>query len=168
MIIESLIILSSAILSSETAQVQDSVSVDTLGMAEVTAKNIRRDAKGSTLTVSNKMRKKHLDVLQLLKEFPEVRYNPVSEQITVNGIQNIAYQIDGVDKTMEEVKSIPMDAVQHIEIIHMVDGKYIADGIRYVIDFQLKKSYMGFDLMAQNLLVASPNKNNGDDVIACE
>lgn len=168
MLIESLMILSGAFLSSETVQVLDSVSVDTLGMVEVTAKNIRRDAKGSTLTVSSKMRKKHMDALQLLKEFPEVRYNPVSEQITINGMQNIAYQIDGVDKTLEEVKSIPMDAVQHVEIIHMVDGKYIADGIRYVVDFQLKKNYMGFDFMAQNLLAASPNKDNGDDAIACE
>lgn len=159
-----------------TAQTNDSIPSDTLGItmsdtlgtAVVTARRIQRDARGTTLMVTNKLRGKHHNALSMLREVPGIRYNPTSEEIKINGSSSIAYQVNGVDKTAEEIRTTPVDAIQAIEVLHEVDGKHLAEGVRYVVNVKLKESYTGLDLFAQNFLIASPSGDNGDDVVACE
>lgn len=141
---------------------------DTLGTAVVTARRIQRDARGTTLMVTNKLRGKHSNALSMLREIPGIRYNPTSEEIKINGSTSIAYQVNGIDKTANEVRTIPTDAIQSIEVLNQFEGKYLTEGIRYVVNVKLKESYTGLDLVAQNFLIASPSGNNGDDAVACE
>lgn len=154
-----------------SAQSTDSIApvmCDTLGTAVVKARRIQRDARGTTLMVTNKLRGKHSNALSMLREIPGIRYNPTSEEIKINGTTSIAYQVNGIDKTANEVRTIPTDAIQSIEVLNQFEGKYLAEGIRYVVNVKLKESYTGLDLVAQNFLIASPSGNNGDDVVACE
>lgn len=154
-----------------SAQTNDSIALvmcDTLGTAVVKARRIQRDARGTTLMVTNKLRGKHSNALSMLREIPGIRYNPTSEEIKINGTTSIAYQVNGIDKTANEVRTIPTDAIQSIEVLNQFEGKYLAEGIRYVVNVKLKESYTGLDLVAQNFLIASPSGNNGDDVVACE
>lgn len=154
-----------------SAQTTDSIApvmCDTLGTAVVTARHIQRDARGTTLMVTNKLRGKHSNALSMLREIPGIRYNPTSEEIKINGTTSIAYQVNGIDKTANEVRTIPTDAIHCIEVLNQFEGKYLTDGIRYVVNVKLKESYTGLDLVAQNFLIASPSGNNGDDVVASE
>lgn len=154
-----------------SAQSTDSIApvmCDTLGTAVVKARRIQRDARGTTLMVTNKLRGKHSNALSMLREIPGIRYNPTSEEIKINGSTSIAYQVNGIDKTANEVRTIPTDAIQSIEVLNQFEGKYLAEGIRYVVNVKLKESYTGLDIVAQNFLIASPSGNNGDDIVACE
>lgn len=150
------------------AQISDSVKTDTLGFAEVTARHIRHQGTRDILTVNNRIRNRHINALSMLKEFPAVRYNPINEQIRINGTDKIAYQINGTDKSAEDIKNLPPDAIGSIELQKQADGKYAADGIRYVVKVNLKESYKGLDLSVRNFLIVSPNGNNGDNAVACE
>ena len=141
---------------------------DTLGTAVVTARHIQHDTRGTTLMVTNKLRGKHSNALSMLREIPGIRYNPTSEEIKINGSTSIAYQVGGIDKTANEVRTIPTDAIQSIEVLNQIEGKYLTEGIRYVVNVKLKESYTGLDLVAQNFLIASPSAGNGDDAVACE
>lgn len=154
-----------------SAQTTDSIApvmCDTLGTAVIKARRIQRDARGTTLMVTNKLRGKHSNALSMLREIPGIRYNPTSEEIKINGSTSIAYQVNSIDKTANEVRTIPTDAIQSIEVLNQFEGKYLAEGIRYVVNVKLKESYTGLDLVAQNFLIASPSGNNGDDIVACE
>lgn len=151
-----------------SAQDSLSISADTLGMVEVTAKKIQRRSTGTYLIVTNKIRNKYHNALGMLREFPSVQYNPINEQIKINGQSNIAFQINGVDKSPEDIKNIPLNAIKGIEISHQVEARYVVEGIRYVVNIALKEDYAGFDLFAQNFLIVSPTGNNGNDYVACE
>lgn len=159
-----------SLLMSKSLYAQDSVSVpiDTLGVVEVKSKRIQQRNTGSYLIVTNKIRNKHFNALSMLKEFPSVRYNPINEQIKINGTSGIAFQINGLDKSSEEIKNIPVNAIKGVEIINQVDGLHLVEGVRYVVNIILKEDYHGFDLFARNFLIMSPAGNNGKDIVACE
>ena len=163
-----LILLFFLIQSNAFSQENDSVFSDTLGVAEVTVKRIQRGSTVSSLVVSNKIRNKYFNALAMLKEFSIVRYNSINEQVTINGASQIAYQIDGQDKSLEDVKNLPLNAIKRVEICHQVDGIHVAEGIRYVVNIVLKEDYKGLDLSARNFLIVSPAGNNGNDFVACE
>lgn len=163
-----LILLFFLIQSNAFCQEKDSLVVDVDGVAEVTTKRVQRGKTISSLVVSNKIRNKYFDALGMLKEFPFVRYNSINGQISIHGVSQIAYQINGLDKTLEDVKNIPLNAIKRIEICHQIEGKYVVEGIRYVVNFILKEDYAAFDFLVRNFLIVSPAGNNGKNFVASE
>lgn len=146
----------------------DTVKTQQLNEATVKAYKLSHQADRDIYTITARDVRRYVDAIQLVGLFPGVHYNMADESLTVNSNSNIAFQVNGVDKSREQVKAYPPAAIKRVEIIHTPAGKYTGQGISYIINYIIREEYRGFGANLQNFLILSPNGHNGNNVIANE
>ena len=112
---------------------------DTLQNAVVTASRVVRGADRTTYVILEADRLKSYDIYSLLDQIPNVSRDNITDKITINGRDEIAYVIDGVEITGQELLALSPEQVRSISIIHSPKGKYVSRGIRYVVEVRKKK-----------------------------
>lgn len=108
------------------------------------------------------------DVMQLIAQIHGIRYNALDESLEIKNSKAFRFQVNGIDKTKEQVSQYAPETIRRIEIIHTPEGRYAAQGIKYVVNLITKDNYRGLDLTVRNLLMASLSGQNGDHPIANE
>lgn len=159
---------SSLYVSAQVTQSTDSIANQELKVAEVVATQVTRRADRNVYTILDRDRAKYFSPLALLECIPGIHFNRLNEEVSINGNKQIAYQVNGVDKSADQVRTLPARSIQAIELIHTPTGKYQESGIKYVVNYVLKDNYTGLDLNLENFTIASLSKHNGDDIIANE
>lgn len=112
---------------------------DTLLNAVVTASRVVRDADRTTYVILEADRLKSYDIYSLLDQIPNVRRDNITDKMTINGRDEIAYVVDGVEITGQELLALSPEQVKSISIIHAPKGKYVSRGILYVVEVRKKK-----------------------------
>jgi len=96
------------------------------------------------------------DIFNLIGQIPEAQYNSIDKTLKINGSEAITYTLDGIDASENELAALTPDMVKSISIIHTPKGKYISNGIRYVVEIKKKKE-TGILLNLQNFLILGPS-----------
>lgn len=128
---------------------------DTLQNAVVTASRVVRGADRTTYVILEADRLKSYDIYSLLDQIPNVSRDNITEKMTINGRDEIAYVVDGVEITGQELLALSPEQVRSISIIHAPKGKYVSRGIRYVVEVRKKKEN-GLLLDVRNSLFIVP------------
>ena len=120
---------------------QDSLSVmrDTIAEAGIIESRVTRQADRNVYTILPSDRLKSYDINSLLDRLPGIKYDGISDRLTVNGYDAIVFVLDGVEISKEELKALSPEQIRSISIIHTPKGKYISRGIRYVIEIRRKR-----------------------------
>ena len=113
---------------------QDSLSVmrDTIAEAGIIESRVTRQADRNVYTILPSDRLKSYDINSLLDRLPGIKYDGISDRLTVNGYDAVVFVMDGVEISKEELKALTPEQKMSISIIHTPKGKYISRAIRYV------------------------------------
>ena len=133
----------------------EKTQADTLRNSIVTASRVIRSSDKTMYVIREADRLKSYDIYSLLDRIPNVSHDNITDKMTVNGRDEIAYVVDGVEVACQELKALAPAQVRSISIIHAPKGKYVSRGIRYVIEVQKKKEN-GLLLDVRNSLFIVP------------
>lgn len=111
---------------------------------------------------------KAADVLQLIAQIHGIRYNALDENLEIKNSKAFRFQVNGIEKSKEQISQYAPETIRRIEIIHTPDGRYTSLGIKYIVNLITKEDCRGLDLTVKNLLIASLSWQNGDHPIANE
>ena len=139
---------------------QDSLSVmrDTIAEAGIIESRVTRQADRNVYTILPSDRLKSYDINSLLDRLPGIKYDGISDRLTVNGYDAIVFVMDGVEISKEELKALSPEQIRSISIIHTPKGKYISRGIRYVIEIRRKRDD-GIFMNVRNSLFITPENS---------
>lgn len=158
-IISSLFLLASMpIAVSAAVPMEDEPAADTLKHSEITVSRVIRNADRTTYVILEEDRLKSFDIYSLLDQLPNVRHDNLTDRITVNGREEVAFVIDNVEISGQELLALSPDQVKSISIIHALKGKFASRGIRYVIDVRKRKED-GFQTDVRNSLFIVPENS---------
>lgn len=128
---------------------------DTLKHAEITVSRVIKNTDRTTYVLRKEDRLKSFDLFSLLDQLPNVSHDNITDRITVNGMEEVAFVIDNVEISRQELLALSPDQVTSISIIHAPKGKYASRGIKYVIDVHKRKDD-GFQADVRNSLFIVP------------
>ena len=99
---------------------QDSLSVmrDTIAEAGIIESRVTRQADRNVYTILPSDRLKSYDINSLLDRLPGIKYDGISDRLTVNGYDAIVFVLDGVEISKEELKALSPEQIRSISIIH--------------------------------------------------
>lgn len=126
------------------------------------ASRVTKKSDRDVYQIRNRDIKKAENTLSLIGLLPGIKYQALNERLKVRNSNKIAYQVNGMDKTKEQIATYPPGSIKSIEIIHSPSGRYLTESIDYIINIILKSDYKGFDLDIRNFTIVSPGKNNGN------
>lgn len=156
------------------AQAQKVIPNDTsiveteLNETSVVAKKVHHNSDRDTYLITTSDVSQFKNPLQLIGHLPGMHYDMRNENVSINNSTSLAWQVNGIDKSKEQVLTIPTAAIQRVEIIHTPEGRYASQGIKYVVNICMKENYKGLDVDLSNFLIVSPNGHNGDNAVATE
>ncbi len=107
--------------------------------------------------VTERMRRRATTATDILKELPDIQYDPFQDQILVRGKTNILYLVNGVEKPPEYVKNISPQRILRIEIYRNPTGRYALQGYDAVINIILRDDYIGWELTTGGQAAFSTN-----------
>ncbi len=116
-------------------------------LPEVTikAKGVETEFERKEYVVTERMRKQAVTTTDLLKQLPEIQYDPFRDQILVQGKMKVLYLVNGIEKPAEYVKSISPKRILKIEIYRNPIGRYALEGYDAVINIILRDDYVGVE-----------------------
>ena len=137
----------------------DSLAVigDTLSEAGIIESRVTRRADRNVYTILPSDRLKSYDMNTLLDRLPGIKYDGISDKLTVNGQDAVVFVMDGAEVSKEELKAISPEQVRNISIIHTPKGKYISRGIRYVIEISRKRNDGIYTNVRNSLFITPEN-----------
>jgi len=117
-------------------------------LPEVTIKSqaIKSEFDRKEYIITDRMRKQAVTTTDLLKQLPEIQYDPFRDRIMVQGKMKVLYLVNGIEKPLEYVKSISPKRILKIEIYRNPVGRYALEGYDAVINIILRDDYIGFEL----------------------
>ncbi len=117
-------------------------------LPEVTVKASRVDVEfdKKEYIVTEKMRRRATTATDILKELPDIQYDPFRDQLMVRGSVNVLYLVNGVEKPAEYVKNISPQRILKVEIYRNPTGRYALEGYDAVINIILRDDYVGWEL----------------------
>lgn len=160
----------SNIVSAQSVIQPDSVASKEVQMEEamVKAMLVRHDSYSDEYRMFPKLTQGATDVYDVLSRLPGVRYNRLSNTISVRMDNNVLIEVDGHRVTQEYLQALPLDRISRMQVVYVPSARYTTEGFRYVINIKLKSDYEGHDLYLGNYAMISAGNNNGSDVIANE
>lgn len=161
----------SYIVTHPTADNKGNVNLDTcfllsnnlLEEAVVEASNVSRRLNADVYLVTEKMRQKASNTLEVLHQIHGLRYDRMSNQIRVGNETNVLYLVDGVAQAKEYTLNLPPDRIARIEVEKDPKGRFQSMGYGAVINVILKNEYEGYSVNLQNFAIANTAGNNGKD-----
>lgn len=168
-----ILILSSMFPLTMAGEDTDSLAVigDTLSEAGIVESRVTRRADRNVYTILPSDRLKSYDMNTLLDRLPGIKYDGISDKLTVNGQDAVVFVMDGAEVSKEELKAISPEQVRNISIIHTPKGKYISRGIRYVIEISRKRNDGIYTNVRNSLFITPENSRtiaNGQPGIALQ
>lgn len=149
---------------------KDSVNISTLNLDEVvvTAPIINKTKNGTSYLITDSIKEKVNSPVDILNHIDGVMYNQIDNTVKVGMDSHVLLLVDGIERGLEYIMALSPDRVAKIEVINIPKAKYTVAGYKYVINYILKKDWIGHDLFVQNFTMLSAGNNNGDNVIANE
>jgi len=124
---------------------------DTLKSSSVTSSRVIHHPDKDTYIILQKNVNTAADVFNLIVQIPGAQYNSIDKTLKINGSEAITYTLDGIDASENELAALTPDMVKSISIVHTPKGKYISNGIRYVVEIKKKKE-TGILLNLENIV----------------
>ncbi|SEA46744.1 Outer membrane receptor proteins, mostly Fe transport [Porphyromonadaceae bacterium KH3R12] len=144
------------------------LSNNLLNDAVVEASNVSRRLNVDVYLVTEKMRQKASNTLEILNQIHGLRYDRMSNQIRVGNETNVLYLVDGVAQAREYTLNLPPERIARIEVDKDPKGRFQSMGYGAVINIILKSEYEGYSVNLQNFAIANVAGNNGDDWLMSE
>ena len=105
------------------------VEADTLKHSEITVSRVIKQSDRTTYVILDANIVKSYDIYSLLDQIPNIRHDNITGQITVNGREEVAFVMDNVEISRQELLALSPDQVKSISIIHAPKGKYVSRGV---------------------------------------
>ena len=121
---------------------EDSLQIqeDTIVQSRIVESRVTRRADRDVYTILPSDRLKSYDINSLLDQIPGVSYDRISGKLTVNGQESVVFEMDGMEVSEEELRSLSPEQIRSVSIIHTPKGRYISRGVRYVIEIGRKRN----------------------------
>ena len=125
-----------------TAIQEDSLQIqeDTIIQSRIVESRVTRRADRDVYTILPSDRLKSYDINSLLDQIPGVSYDRISGKLAVNGQESVVFEMDGIEVSEEELRSLSPEQIRSVSIIHTPKGRYISRGVRYVIEIGRKRN----------------------------
>lgn len=146
----------------------DSILTDSIPEIQVLANSINNLKDRDIYYITNKQQKETPILIDLIDNLPHFTYNRIKKNISFKMDSRIAYQINNIESTFEDIQSLPSNRVQHIEVIHFPKGRNSLSECKYIINIKLKNGYIGQDFIISNFSILDIGKNNGQDFLINE
>ncbi len=158
--------------STDTVNVvsKDSVNMSTLNLEEVvvTAPIINKTKTGTSYLITDRIKEKVNSPVDILNHIDGVMFSQIDNTVKVRMDSHVLLLVDGIERDLDYIMALTPDRVAKIEVINMPKAKYTVAGYKYVINYILKKDWIGHELFVQNFTMISAGNNNGDNIIANE
>ena len=143
----------------------DSIKTETLQEVTVQGSKVVQRVDGQTIYPTRQQLESSTNGYSLLSKLtlPHLRIDPVMHTVTaLSNLGSVQVRINDMVASKEDLLSLDMKAVQHIDYIDNPGVRY-GDGIAYVINIIVKKPVSGYDIGADltNTLTAV----NGDETV---
>lgn len=129
----------------------------------VEASTVNRKLNADVYLVTEKMRQKATNTLEVLHQIHGLRYDRMTNQIRVGNETNVLYLVDGIAQAKEYILNLPPERIARIEVDKDPKGRFQSMGYGAVINIVLKNEYEGYSVNLQNFAIANVAGNNGDD-----
>ncbi len=139
------------------------LSNNLLAETVVEASTVSRKLNADVYLVTEKMRQKASNTLEILNQIHGLRYDRMSNRIRVGNETNVLYLVDGVAQAREYTLNLPPERIARIEVDKDPKGRFQSMGYGAVINVILKSEYEGYSVNLQNFAIANVAGNNGDD-----
>lgn len=143
--------------ASATDSVTVNVPSDTLSQSVISASRIIKKADRVTYVISDVNRLKSFDIFSLFAQLPNIKYDNITEKISINGQEDIAFVLDGVNVSKQELFGLSTDQVKSVSVIHTPKGQYVSQGIKYVIEIHKKKEIAFLANIKNSIFIAPEN-----------
>ena len=149
---------------------KDSVNISTLSLEEVviTAPIISKTKTGTSYLITDRIKEKVNSPVDILNHIDGVMFSQIDNTVKVRMDPHVLLLVDGIERDLDYIMALSPDRVSKIEVINMPKAKYTVAGYKYVINYILKKDWIGHELFVQNFTMISAGNNNGDNIIANE
>lgn len=149
---------------------KDSINISTLNLEEVvvTAPIINKTKNGISYLITDRIKEKVNSPVDILNHVYGVMFSPIDNTVKVRMDSHVLLLVDGIERELDYIMALSPDRVAKIEVINIPKAKYTVAGYKYVINYILKKDWIGHELFVQNFTMISAGNNNGDNIIANE
>ena len=118
--------------------------------------------------VTEEMRSKASNTRELLDQIHGVRYDKVANTIRVGNETHILFLVDGLERSKDYILTLDPDRIATVEVGKSPKGRYMSEGYGAVINVNLKKDHIGYDVYLSNFSIINLSGNNGDDWLHTE
>ena len=134
----------------------------------VTAGKVEHLVDRTSYIVTSEMRQGASNAQDLLDKIHGVRFDKTTNVIKVGNESSVLLLIDGIEQSQEYIKNLLPERISKIEVITEPSGRYMSIGYTTIINFILKKEYIGYDVSLRNYTILNPAGTNGNDPLADE
>jgi hypothetical protein len=125
-------------------------SVIQLDETVITADKIKSAINRTTYTITPKMQDGIDNALDLLNNIQGAYFDESSKSLFLNHQTNVLLMVDGIQHSSAYLKHLSSHRIQAIEVIHSLSGQFVSDNYAGIINFILKKDYIGYDISVLN------------------
>lgn len=129
----------------------------------VSASGVQRSLEVESYLVTNKMRARASNTLDLLDQIHGLRYDKLSNDIKIAGKSNILFLVNDLEQSSNYILNLIPERISKVEVNKSPRGKYQSEGYDAIINIILKDEYVGYDTTVQNFAIGNLAGNNGDD-----
>lgn len=131
----------------------------------VSERPVIHKSKSDVYLITTDMLRGQGNAFDIVGQLPGIVYDDLSGKISVNTDERVVMTVDGIERSIEFIKTLDPQRLKKVEVVHTPSGRYLAAGYNYVIDIRLKDDYIGHELNVQNYMMFSPAGKSGNNII---
>lgn len=131
--------------------------------ATVTGALVKQSINTEEYNITNEMRAKATNTLELLDQVHGLRYDKMSNSIRVGNETKVLILVDNMEQSSDYTLNLNPSRISKVTVSRNPKGRYQSEGYEAVINIILKTQYTGYDITVQNFGIANLAKNNGND-----
>lgn len=128
----------------------------------VTASNVRHNLNKESYIITDIMRSKASNTLDILDQIHGLRYDKFSNDVKVFGKSNVLFLVNNLEQSKAYILNLAPERISKVEVNKSPSGKYQSEGYDAVINIVLKEKYIGYDITVQNFAISNVAGNNGN------
>lgn len=132
-----------------------------LDEALITGSVVQRNINSEEYSITNEMRAKATNTLELLDQIHGVRYDKLSNSIRVGNETKVLILVDNMEQSSDYINHLNPNRIAKVSVSKNPKGRYQSDGYEAVINVILKTQYEGYDVLLNNFGIANLSGNNG-------
>ena len=118
--------------------------------------------------ITEEMRSKASNTMELLDQIHGLRFDKVANAIRVGNETEILFLVDGLERSKDYILTIDPNRIATVEVNKSPKGRYMSEGYAAMINVNLKKDRIGYDVYLNNFSIVNLSGNNGDDWLHTE